>query len=92
MWRISSRLNGQCVYQKQRIEYCDVVRASIKEISMRGHKVSSAYIGAQTRIVYRSESSRMVWFIQMSAEMWHFEETGQVIFHKMINSLLPQPF
>lgn len=92
MWRISSRLNGQCVYQKQRIEYCDVVRASIKEISMRGHKVSSAYIGAQTRIVYRSESSRMVWFIQMSAEMWHFEETGQVIFHKMINSLLPNLF
>lgn len=34
----------------------------------------------------------MVWFIQMSAEMWNFEETGQVVFHKMINSLLPNIF
>lgn len=34
----------------------------------------------------------MVWFIQMSTEMWQFEETGQVIFHKMINSLLPSIF
>lgn len=92
MWRISSLLTDMCCYRSQRIHYCEVIRASINDIYRNGKKVSFAYIGPNTRIVYRSESSRMVWFIQMSAEMWQFEESGQVIFHKMINSLLPDVF
>lgn len=92
MWRISSSLSYKCCYRNQKVTYCEVVRASINEIYRNGKKVVSAYIGPDTRIVYRSESSRMVWFIQMSEEMWQFEESGQIIFHKMINSLLPDVF
>lgn len=93
MWRISSQLNLTCVYRTQRISYCSsAVRVTIRDIYRNGKKITSAYVGPNTRIVYRSESARMVWFIQMSEEMWHFEESGQVIFHKMINSFLPDVF
>lgn len=92
MWRISSSLKDKCCYRSQKVSFCDCVRASICEIYRNGKKVNSAYIGENTRIIYRSESSRMVYFIQISAEMWHFEESGQVIFHKMINSFFPELF
>lgn len=92
MWRISSDLINKCCYRNQKVTYCDCVRASILEIYRDGKKMNSAFIGANTRIIYRSEASRMVYFIQISAEMWHFEESGQVIFHKMINSFLPEVF
>lgn len=92
MWRISSSLNGKCCYRNQKVVYCDVIRASISDIYRNGKKVNSAYIGSNTRIIYRSESSRMVYFLQISAEMWQFEESGQVMFHKMINSFLPAVF
>jgi hypothetical protein len=92
MWRLSSSLQGKCCFRTQRISYCDCVRATIFDIYRKGKKVKSAYIGADTRIIYRSESARMVYFLQISAEMWHFEESGQVIFHKMINSFLPEVF
>lgn len=92
MWRISSSLVGKCCFRTQRISYCDSVRATIFGIYRNGKKVKSAYISVDTRIVYRSESARMVYFIQISAEMWHFEESGQVVFHKMINSFLPEVF
>lgn len=92
MWRLSSTLQGKCCFRTQRISYCDCVRATILDIYRNGKKVKFAYIGADTRIIYRSESARMVYFLQISAEMWHFEESGQVIFHKMINSFLPEVF
>lgn len=92
MWRISSSLKEKCCYWSQKVSFCDCVRASICEIYRNGKKVNSAYIGENTRIIYRSESSRMFYFIQISAEMWHFEESGQVIFHKMINSFFPELF
>lgn len=86
-------MNLSCIYRSQRISYCSgVVRVTVRDIYRDGKKVTSAYVGPNTRIVYRSEAARMVWFIQMSEEMWHFDENGQVIFHKMINSFLPDVF
>lgn len=34
----------------------------------------------------------MIIIIQLSQETWHFEETGEIIFHRMVNSLLPDIF
>lgn len=92
MWRISSSLIGKCLYSSQRVSYCDVVRASVNDIYRKGKKRLSAYIGPSTKFVYRSESARTIFFIQMSSEMWHFEENGEVMFHKLINSFLPELF
>ncbi|ANB12291.1 Iml1p [Sugiyamaella lignohabitans] len=92
MWRISSSLIGKCVYFTQRHSYCDVVRPSIQNIFKKGHKTFSAYVGPSTKLVYRSESARMIYFIQMSSEMWNFVENGEVMFHKLVNSFLPEVF
>jgi hypothetical protein len=92
MWRISSSLIGQCLYSCQRVSYYDVFRASVKNIYREGHKTFSAYIGASTKFVFRSEAARMIYFIQMSSEMWNFVENGEVMFHKLVNSFLPEVF
>lgn len=90
MWRISSSLTGSCCYRDQTVLYCKIIRTTVNEIYRNGKKVLSGYIGPNTRIIYRSDSSRLVFFIQMSAEMWHFEEQGHIVFHKMINSFFPE--
>ncbi|CAN6605700.1 vacuolar membrane-associated protein Iml1p [Trichomonascus vanleenenianus] len=92
MWRISSSFIGKCFYSSQKITYLDCVRCQVNEIYRKGRKVLSAYIGPNTKFVYRSESARTIYFIQMSSEMWHFEENGEVMFHKLINSFLPEVF
>lgn len=92
MWRLSYSLTGSCLYSGGRISYCDTLRTTISDIYRNGRKVFSAYVGPYTKFVYRSESARTVFFIQMSSEMWHFEENGEVIFHKLVNSFLPELF
>lgn len=92
MWQITTMLRESCVYHQKRIVFCDVIRCWVDSIFKNGRKVFSAYIGPNTNIVFRSESSRMIIIIQLSQETWHFEETGEIIFHRMVNSLLPDIF
>lgn len=92
MWRITSELRDTCAFHQKRIVFCDVIRCWVDSIFKNGHKVFSAYIGPNTNIVFRSQSSRMIILIQLSQETWHFEETGEIIFHRMVNSLLPDIF
>lgn len=92
MWQITTVLRESCVYHQKRIVFCDVIRCWVDSIFKNGRKVFSAYIGPNTNIVFRSESSRMIIIIQLSQETWHFEETGEIIFHRMVNSLLPDVF
>ncbi len=90
MWQLTSSLQGKCVYKTQRIIFMETIRCSVNEIYKNGKKKFSGYVGANTKTVFRSESSRILFFIQMSSEMWHFEETGEIMFDKMINSLFPE--
>lgn len=92
MHRIASSLTSTCVYSTERIAYCEVIRATIHTIFRNGHKVFSAYVGPNTRVIFRSESARMIHLIQMSQEMWNFEENGDIMFNKLVNSFLPELF
>lgn len=92
MWRISASLIGRCLYTNQRISYCEIVRATSKSMYRRGKKTFSGYVGPDTKIVYRSEAARMIYFIQMSSEMWNFVENGELVFDKLVNSFLPEVF
>lgn len=92
MWRISASLIGKCLYANQRISYCEIVRANSKAIYRKGKKTFSGYVGPDTKIVYRSEAARMIYFIQMSSEMWNFVENGELVFDKLVNSFLPEVF
>lgn len=93
MWNLASLLVSSCVYRTQRLSFLQgSIRADVQRIYRRGKKVFSAYVGENTRVVFRSESARLVVFIQISLEMWHFEESGQQMFYKLVNSLFPKVF
>lgn len=92
MWVLSSKLVDTCVFMDQRLAFLDSIRGTIKGIYRNGKKIVSGYIGEQTRIIFRSESARLIFLIQITDEMWNFEETGEQLFQKMVNSFFPKIF
>ncbi|CAD6634162.1 BAG_1a_G0030510.mRNA.1.CDS.1 [Saccharomyces cerevisiae] len=92
MWVLSSKLVDTCVFTDQRLAFLDSIRGTIKGIYRNGKKIVSGYIGEQTRIIFRSESARLIFLIQITDEMWNFEETGEQLFQKMVNSFFPKIF
>lgn len=90
-YKIAKSLTGACVCSGQRVAYLDDhVRLHIDTLYRNGTKKFSGYIGADTRLVFRSDSARVLIFIQLSAEMWNFDETGDIMFHRLVNSFLPE--
>lgn len=95
MWRlVMSELVDKTIYKGQKILFMGSIKATIKNIFIRGKKVLSGYFAPQTIPVFRSESARYVLFIQMSREMWDFdsEGTGDILFSRVINGFLPELF
>ena len=93
MWHISSLLTNQCIYKGQKLSYINgSIRLNVNKIYKNGHKLFSSYVGKGTKVVFRSDSARLIVFIQISSEMWHFEESGQQMFHKLVNSFFPKAF
>lgn len=50
--------------------------------NQEGRHVRSAYIDDETKIVFRSESARAYVFVEISQEMWQFEEDGSMLREK----------
>lgn len=95
MWRlVMSELADKIVYKGQKIVFMGSIKATVKNIFIRGEKVLSGYFSPQTIPVFRSESAKYVLFIQMSREMWDFdsEGTGDILFSRVINGFLPELF
>ncbi|BAO40516.1 vacuolar membrane-associated protein IML1 [Kluyveromyces marxianus DMKU3-1042] len=92
MWKFSTTLQDTCVFLGQKVSLIEAVRATVKGIYRNGKKVFSGYINDNTKIVYRSESAKILFLIQITDEMWHFEEKGEETFHKVVNSLFPEIF
>ncbi|KAK2747551.1 vacuolar membrane-associated protein iml1 [Myotisia sp. PD_48] len=95
MWRLCmSELVDRPLYKGQKIVFMNSIKATIKSIHIENRKVMAGYFTADTIPVFRSESARYVLFIQMSKEMWDFdtEGTGDILFSRVINSLLPELF
>ncbi|GMM31709.1 GTPase-activating protein [Martiniozyma asiatica (nom. inval.)] len=93
MWNISNNLVKSALYRDQKLNFLKgSIRLSVNKLYKNGRKVFSGYVGKNTKVVYRSESARLIVFIQISSEMWHFEESGQQMFHKLVNSLFPKAF
>lgn len=91
-WSISSSLVGTCCYVDQRVSYLSNRIGTLKSIFKDGRKLFSGYIGPNTSIIFRSESAKLVFLVQLSREMWNFEENGEIMFHKLVNTLFPKIF
>lgn len=91
-WSISSSMVGTCCYVDERVSYLSNRIGSLRSIFKDGRKLFSGYIGPNTNITFRSESAKLVFLVQLSREMWNFEENGEIMFHKLVNTLFPKIF
>lgn len=91
-WSLSSSMVGTCCYIDQRVSFLGNRIGSVRCMFKNGRKLFSGYIGPETSIIFRSESAKLLFLVQLSREMWHFEENGEIMFHKLVNTLFPKIF
>ena len=58
----------------------------------QGERVSCGVINEDTKVVFRSSTSMVYLFIQMSSEMWDFDIHGDLYFEKAVNGFLTDLF
>ena len=91
MWRLKLALASSAVYVGKKV-YSLGIRAQIKDIYVNGVKSASGYVTERTRIIYRSETAKYFIFLQMSREMWEFDEDGDLFVEKCARGFLPDLF
>ncbi|RKP26450.1 vacuolar membrane-associated protein Iml1, partial [Syncephalis pseudoplumigaleata] len=92
MWRLRQSLLGKTVYISQRVLFAGCIRAQVGDIYIGGRPAASALIGEGTRVIFRSESAKFFILIQMSREMWEFDDDGQLFYEKVTHQFLPELF
>ncbi|XP_039435654.1 GATOR complex protein Iml1 isoform X2 [Culex pipiens pallens] len=89
MWRLKTCLTNTCVYLNKKIEYCEgCIRCQVYEMWSQGDRVACGVITEDTKVVFRSNTSMVYLFIQMSSEMWDFDIHGDLYFEKAVNGFL----
>ncbi|QRG38493.1 hypothetical protein FDK38_002903 [Candidozyma auris] len=91
-WGLASSFVGTCCYIDQRVLYLGNKIGQVRSTFKDGRKLFSGYVSKKTNIIFRSESAKLIFLVQMSREMWHFEENGEIMFHKLVNTLFPKIF
>ena len=77
MWRLERTLVGKSVYVEKKISHASM-RAQIKRLYIGGKEVECGLVTENTKTVFRSESAKYHVFLQMSREMWEFDEDGEL--------------
>ncbi|KAJ3336064.1 vacuolar membrane-associated protein iml1 [Gonapodya sp. JEL0774] len=90
MWRLRQAMDGTCVFRGRRLNHFTVIKASVNELYVKGKVVDSGVVSSSTKAIFRSESAKVYIFIQMSKEMWHFDEDGELYREKCLSGLLPE--
>src|SRR5271154_1584591 len=100
MWRLARSLRDKTIYVGKRVIFAGSIRNTIKGIYVHSstsglgasRNATSAWVSPRTRLIFRSESSRFLLLVQMAAELWEFEEDGELMYHKCVDGYLPQLF
>ena len=83
MWRTKSAMFERPVYIGQNLSV-DGVQATVQEIGVRGNSTVSGVISENTHFIFRSRSCRIIWLVQLSAEMWDHDQNGDLYFEKFL--------
>ena len=67
-------------HQHQHHHYVQVRELSREGVSGRG---TSGIVTSSTKLTFRSRSSHIVLLVQMSREMWQFDNNGEMAFEKV---------
>ena len=86
MWRLSRQLIGRCLYNRQRVRF-EGIRALVKQVYIKGHEAEAGVVTRNTRTIFRSESAKFYIFLQLSEEMWHFDQEGDMLHERAIQGL-----
>ncbi|XP_074029674.1 GATOR complex protein Iml1 isoform X2 [Leptinotarsa decemlineata] len=93
MWRLKNSLVNTCAYMNKKIEFCGgAVRCQVYEMWAQGDRVACGVITDDTKVVFRSSTSMVYLFLQMSSEMWDFDIYGDLYFEKAVNGFLADLF
>ncbi|KAL0272635.1 UNVERIFIED_CONTAM: hypothetical protein PYX00_005527 [Menopon gallinae] len=93
MWRLKTSLVNTCVYLNKKLEFCGgSIRCQVYEMWSQGDRVACGVINEDTKIVFRSSTSMVYLFLQMSSEMWDFDIHGDLYFEKAVNGFLADLF
>ncbi|PIA14047.1 hypothetical protein COEREDRAFT_28027, partial [Coemansia reversa NRRL 1564] len=92
MWRVWHSLAQWVVHNNKPTNTEGLVRASIRRIYKDGREVACGFIDSSTQPIFRSESGRFIIFIQMTEEMWAYQEDGHLCFEKAVNGFLAELF
>jgi len=84
MWDIRKLLLGSCMYRGQRIQCFQHQYAVIDELWSDGERITCGCVVPDTLFAFRSLTSQVNIFIQMSAEMWWFDRYGYLHFEKTV--------
>ncbi|KAF6032436.1 hypothetical protein EB796_009250 [Bugula neritina] len=69
MWRMKQHLENKCIYIDKRVTFIDIImQITVSEIWLKGESLACGYISNKTRICFRSSSSVLHIFLQMSVE------------------------
>jgi hypothetical protein len=92
MWRLKNSLLGSVVYAGKKVTFSNYIRAQVKDVFIKNNSVSCGYITENTKAVFRSESSKVFLYIQISKEMFEFDQDGDVYYEKCVHGFLPELF
>ncbi|TYZ66574.1 hypothetical protein PybrP1_010056 [[Pythium] brassicae (nom. inval.)] len=87
IWRFKVAMIGKCVHVGKNVA-CLGVRSQVEGLLASNRERYCGVVGADTKMIVRSRSSRLFWLVQMSAEMWEFAPDGELYYEKLINRLL----
>lgn len=68
------------------------MRCQVYEMWSQGDRVACGVITDDTKVVFRSSTSMVYLFLQMSSEMWDFDIYGDLYFEKAVNGFLADLF
>ncbi|CAJ0941511.1 unnamed protein product, partial [Mesorhabditis belari] len=81
MWKMRKALIGKTLFQDRDIVSSVLnVNLRISDMWRRGEQVRHGYVSADTRVVFRSSSSMVLIYLQVSEEMFHMDGTGHMLF------------
>ena len=63
------------------------ISSKISDLWMRGNEVQNGIVTADTRVVFRSSSSQVFVYIQISSEMVQIDPQGDVYFEKCVKGI-----
>eukprot|EP00002_Diphylleia_rotans_P026218 TRINITY_DN5217_c0_g1_i1.p1 TRINITY_DN5217_c0_g1~~TRINITY_DN5217_c0_g1_i1.p1 ORF type:complete len:1497 (+),score=312.24 TRINITY_DN5217_c0_g1_i1:47-4537(+) len=91
MYRLQKCIIGKCIHLHQTLSFAGV-RAQVKEILIQGRPVLCGLVTDSTKFTFRSRSTTYCIFIQLSKEMWEFNEYGLLYFEKVVSHFLRNLF